>query len=179
VIINRIIARYSRIGDGASGDLPSHSCSSRRQWQRNCASFRPGDWRCCCRLSWIEIITGKLWQRSDQNGEALRPPLRDVASGSGGSFALTFARATREASTSRWSLRPARQAIRLTSSPPATVSARRSNGSRVMTMCKPSSPTLWHRSAGYNAPHLTLTFADPLETASDRARGGSLGATEP
>jgi hypothetical protein len=69
-------------------------------------------------------------------------------------------------------LRPARQAIRLTSSPPATVSARRSNGSRVMTICKPSSPTLWHRSAGYNAPHLTLTFADPLETASDRARGG-------
>src|SRR5262245_21904937 len=52
-------------------------------------------------------------------------------------------------------------------------------GSRVMTICKPSSPTLWHRSAGYNAPHLTLTFADPLETASDRARGGSLGATEP
>ena len=31
---------------------------------------------------------------------------------------------------------------------------------------------LWHRNAGYNAPHLTLTFADPLETASDRARGG-------
>src|SRR5262249_2172231 len=77
---------------------------------------------------------------------------------------------TREASTSRWSLRPARQAIRLTSSPPATVSALRSNGSRVMTICKPSSPTLWHRSAGYNAPHLTLTFADPLETASDRGQ---------
>ena len=36
--------------------------------------------------NWIEIITGKLWERKDSKGQTLRPSLGDVATGVRGFF---------------------------------------------------------------------------------------------
>ena len=77
------------------------------------------------------------------------------------------------ASISRSSSPAAGRAIRHRSSPPATASALRSNGSRVLTIWKPSSATRWHGSASFrNAPvdRKPAEFAFDHSTVTDMAR---------
>ena len=66
------------------------------------------------------------------------------------------------ASISRSSSPAASRAIRPTSSPPATASALRSNGGRVLTIWKPSSATRWHGSASFRN---VLVDCKPAESA--------------
>jgi hypothetical protein len=72
--------------------------------------------------------------------------------------------------TLRSSSRPAAQATQRTSSPPATVPIRRSNGSRVLTICKPLSPTRWRGSDGVAISSITGFFGIDTGVTFTRAQ---------